>query len=69
MYNMIRLLKTTKWYWWIPLFGLVYLQRISGWIADAENVYDAHDRWNLVFWLHIPIQLLSIVALLKLFNQ
>jgi hypothetical protein len=66
---MITLLKTTKWYWWIPLFGLVYLQRISGWIIDAKTAHEAHDRWYLVFWFHLPIQLVSIIALVKLFNQ
>ena len=27
----------TKWYWWVPIVGLFFVEEITGWVYDSEG--------------------------------
>ena len=51
-------MKKTKWYWWIPVVGAFFYNKISEWVWEPESIYDRLDRaqtGKLIMLMHLLI--------------
>lgn len=65
---MIKQLKQTKWYWWIPLGGTIFLPNVASWVF--ENRGEEHDRMtvgNLIVLLNVIYCVVSLSFILTQF--
>lgn len=60
MWNTI---KYTKWYWWIPICSLFFIEEMVGWVWDAR--LDEYKRQRMAMFYRILIyHIVSIVFIM-----
>lgn len=57
--------KRTKWYWWLPIIGLYFIEEISGWAFDATEILIRVKRITMSY-LIMMFHCLCIVTLIAL---
>ena len=45
----------TKWYWWIPIIGLHFIEEMSGWVFDGDTELSRANRMAISTYIMILI--------------
>jgi hypothetical protein len=53
-------IRHTKWYWWIPLVGLYFIEEMAGWVYDAKIKPIQAKRLGMTY----RILLLHVISLI-----
>ena len=64
---MIKAILASKWYWYIPIFSLIYIHAMSKWVFEADKEIDRGWRMIVVDFSIFP-HVIAIIILLMKFN-
>ena len=51
---MWKLLKQTKWYWYLPIISLFFIHKMSIWVFEGEDAIERGWRDIIILFLIIP---------------
>lgn len=60
---MLKEIKNSKWYWFIPLLSMFFLHEISVWVLEAKDFDSRYQKNNVVLFVIIPIHLIAIMTI------
>jgi hypothetical protein len=60
-------MKTSKWYWYIPLISIFFLPEVAIWIVEAEDASERTDRNNIVQYILFPLHMIAMAVAASFF--
>ena len=61
---MIKAIRQSKWWWYIPIFSLVFIKEMGKWTFEAETNIESNYRSVLVTYTVILIHVPAILVVL-----
>jgi predicted transglutaminase-like protease len=55
----------TKWYWWVPILGLFFIEEITGWVWDSK--LEEHKKRVSVYSYLWALHLISASLIIIIF--
>jgi hypothetical protein len=58
----------TKWYWWIPIIGLYFIEEMSGWVFDSIET-SVYVKRMLIAYFNMAYHVLGLVLIILLVSK
>ena len=58
----------TKWYWWIPILGLYFIEEMSGWVFDSIET-SVYVKRMLIAYFNMAYHVLGLVLIILLVSK
>lgn len=66
---MLKAIKDSKWYWWIPIIWLFCIHKMSKWIFEPDSYVERTYRGLLVELLMFPTLFIILLVIFKIIQN
>ncbi len=58
----------TKWYWWIPIIGLYFIEHMAAWVFDSIET-SVYVKRMLIAYFNLTYHVLGLALLILLVSK